>query len=137
MTQTQYQIETPQVDLQSKDSRKKLAVMVMRLFSLWSLPTQDQLNLLGLSSTSRAMLSKYSKGEPLSSSRDMLDRVGWLLAIFKALRLLFPYNEDLQHSWIHRKNKSFDNRPPLEVMLEEGLIGLARVSRYLDMRRGQ
>ncbi len=131
------QEETILVDIHSTESRKKLALMIVRLFKLWELPTQDQLNLLGLSSSSRAMLSKYSKGEPLSSSRDMLDRVGWLLGIHKALRLLFPHNPELRSSWVKRKNKAFDNLTPLEVMLDEGLIGLAKVCRYLDMYRGK
>ena len=125
------------IDLQSPDSRKHLAVMVMRLFNLWRLSTQDQLNLLGLSPSSRAMLSKYSKGEPLSNSRDMLDRVGWLLGIHKALRLLLPQNPELRSNWVRRRNRAFDNRPPLDLMLDEGIIGLAKVCRYLDLQRGR
>lgn len=125
------------IDLHSPESRKNLAVMVMRLFNLWELSTQDQLNLLGLSPSSRAMLSKYNKGEPLSSSRDMLDRVGWLLGIHKALRLLLPQNPELRRRWVTRPNRAFNNRPPLEIMLDEGIIGLAKVCRYLDMQRGR
>ena len=125
------------VDLDAPDSRKALAKMVMQLFRLWKISTADQLNLLGLSGNSRAMLSKYTRGEAVPSTRDMQDRVGWLLSVHKALRLLYPRNEEMLYSWVNRRNEAFDNLAPLAVMKEQGIIGIARVSRYLDFYRGQ
>ena len=104
---------------------------------MWELPTSDQLNLLGLSETSRSLLSRYRKGEPLSAGRDVLDRVGWLMAIHKALRLLYPHNPNLLYSWVKRRNAAFGNLTPLEIMRDDGLIGIARVARYLDSLRGR
>ena len=130
-------LKSNEVDLDSADSRKSLAALVIKLFRLWGLNTSDQLELLGLSSKSRSMLSKYGKGEALPATRDMLDRVGWLLAIHKALRLLYPRNEDIRYSWVSRRNAAFDNLAPLDVMKEQGIIGIARVARYLDFYRGQ
>ena len=49
--------EEARIDIENSDARKKMARMVTRLFELWSLPTADQLELLGLSRTSRAQLS--------------------------------------------------------------------------------
>lgn len=125
------------IALESSDSRKALATLVIKLFHLWGLSTADQLDLLGLSTKSRSMLSKYAKGEALPTTRDMYDRVGWLLAIHKALRLLYPRNEDIRYSWVNRRNTAFDNLAPLDVMKEQGIIGIARVARYLDFYRGQ
>lgn len=88
------------VVLESADSRKTLATLAIRLFHLWNLSTADKLELLGLSPESRSMLSKYARGEALPSTRDMNDRVGWLLAIHKALRLLYPRNEEIRYSWV-------------------------------------
>jgi hypothetical protein len=67
----------------------------------------------------------------------MYDRVGWLLSIHKALRLLYPRNEDIRSSWVNRRNAAFDNLAPLDVMKEQGIIGIARVARYLDFYRGR
>lgn len=125
------------VNLEVNESRQALARMVIRLFQHWKISTADQLNLLGLSETSRAMLSRYSRGEALPSTRDMKDRVGWLFSIHKALRLLYPRNEEMRYSWVNRRNTAFDNLTPLAVMKEQGIIGIARVSRYLDFYRGQ
>lgn len=131
------ELHFPDVDLTTEESRSKQAVLISNLFDHWQLNTEDQLNLLGLSSTSRSMLGKYRKGNPLSSSRDMQDRAGWLLAIHKALRLLYPRNPELRYGWISRRNRAFDNLAPLDLMKEEGMIGIAKVSRYLDFQRGQ
>jgi hypothetical protein len=120
------------------ESRQALGKMIICLFKHWKLDTGTQLNLLGLSETSRAMLAKYASGEsPLPNSRDMLDRVGWLLAIHKALRLLYPRNQTLRYSWVNRRNEAFENRYPIEIMKMQGLIGIAKVTRYLDFLRGQ
>lgn len=119
--------------LEGLDSRTQLATMMMRLFELWNLDTAAQLNLLGLSESSRALLSKFKKGEAaLSHHRDSLDRVGWLLAIHKSLGLLYPQNVELRYDWVNRKNKALNNEAPIEIMIREGILGLAKISRYLD-----
>jgi hypothetical protein len=128
--------EETRINVENSDARRKLARMVTRLFELWNLPTADQLELLGLSRTSRAQLSKYRKGGALPSSRDMLDRIGWLLSIHKNLRLLYPRNENIRYTWVKRRNQILDDQRPLDIMKYQGLIGIARVARYLDYLRG-
>ena len=128
--------EETHINLENSDARRKLAQMVTRLFELWDLPAADQLELLGLSRTSRAQISKYRKGGALPSSRDMLDRIGWLLSIHKSLRLLYPRNENIRYTWVKRRNKILDDQRPLDIMKYQGLIGIARVARYLDYIRG-
>lgn len=125
------------VDLSTQESRSELGQIVMRLFDRWGLDTATQLDLLGLSASSRALLTRYRNGAAVPGTRDTLDRVGWLLSIHKALRLLYPYNDDMRYSWVARRNSAFDGRTPLDVMTEEGLIGIARVARYLDWQRGR
>ena len=128
--------EETRINIENSDARRKLARMVTRLFELWDLPTADQLELLGLSRTSRAQISKYRKGGAVPSSRDMLDRIGWLLSIHKSLRLLYPRNENIRYTWVKRRNQILDDQRPLDIMKYQGLIGIARVARYLDFIRG-
>lgn len=125
------------IDLTSTENREKAAKLVTKLFDLWQLDTATQLNLLGLSETSRALLGKYRQGKsPLPNSRDVRDRVGWLLACHKALRLLYPRNESLRYNWVKSRNEAFEQRSPIDVMKDQGLVGIARVARYLDYVRG-
>jgi hypothetical protein len=128
--------EETRINIENSDARRKLAQMVTRLFELWGLPTADQLELLGLSRTSRAQISRYRKGGALPSSRDMLDRIGWLLSIHKSLRLLYPRNESIRYTWVKRRNQILGDQRPLDIMKYQGLIGIARVARYLDFLRG-
>lgn len=116
--------------------RSALARMVTQLFEHWSLGGEDQLAMLGLSTGNRAALSRYRKGEPLAASRDLLERVGHLLAIHKNLRLIFPQDRDLAYAWMVQRNRAFEGRTPVEVIREWGFTGLLMVRAYLDRDRG-
>jgi hypothetical protein len=121
-----------QIDFESEQSRQNLTKMIMRLFEHWKLPTADQLEVLGLSANSRRMLTQYRKGKALPSNRDMLDRIGWFLVIHQDLRTLYPNNPELCYSWVYRRNRHLDNWTPLEVMKEQGFIGIFRVAQLLE-----
>ena len=117
--------------------RRAIAGMLMKLFDHWQLSTEEQLDALGFSVTNRAALARYRRGEPISGSRDTLERAGHLLGIHKNLRLLFPLDRDLAYAWIKTRNRAFDNRTPIEVIREFGFAGLLMVLAYLDRARGQ
>lgn len=113
--------------------RIKLAQMLLRLFEHWKIDTASQLALLGLSPTSRAMLSHYRNGKtPLPFTQDILDRAGWLLIIHQALRSLYPENPDLCYNWVNIQNTALQNQIPLDYMKTQGLIGIAKIARYLQ-----
>lgn len=124
------------VEVNHPIDRSAIARMLMKLFDHWGMSTEEQLDVLGLSTANRAALSRYRKGEPIAQNRDMLDRAGYLLAIHKNLRLLFPRNRDLAYSWMRTRNKAFDGRTPVEVIREWGFAGLLTVRAYLDRARG-
>ena len=117
--------------------RKAIAGMLMKLFDHWQLSTEEQLDALGFSTTNRAILSKYRRGEPISASRDTMERAGHLLGIHKNLRLLFPHNPELAYAWVKSRNKAFENRSPIEVIRKYGFAGLLMVLAYLDRARGR
>jgi hypothetical protein len=123
-------------DFNDPHVRKQLGVMILRLFELWNLDTASQLNLLGKSETSRKVLSDMKQGT-LAHQRDLLDRIGWLLAIHKSLHLLYPDNPTLRYDWVNRRNKILNHETPLDIMKKEGIIGLSQISHYLDFLCGQ
>lgn len=116
--------------------RSRVGKMLMALFDHWQLSTSDQLSLLGLSRDNRAALSKYRKGQPLANDRDKLERAGHLLAIHKALRLLFPHNRDLAYAWMSQPNRAFQGQTPTQLIDQQGMLGLYMVRTYLDRQRG-
>lgn len=69
------------VDLHDRESRERLARMLVRLFDHWQLSPADQAVLLGLSPQSRSTVARYRRGEPLADNADLLARAGHLLGI--------------------------------------------------------
>lgn len=129
-------VQTP--SLADDATRRDLARVLVAVFERWGLSTDAQLSLLGLSPESRKLLGLYRRGaRALPNQRDALDRAGYLLGIHKGLRLLFPEDQGLRYSWVTRRNQALRSRTPLDVMLEGGLVGLARVARLIDCQRGQ
>ncbi|MDQ3511767.1 MAG: DUF2384 domain-containing protein [Pseudomonadota bacterium] len=125
-------------DIHAETTRKKLAQMVASLFAKWELNSEEQLTLLGMSPESRKVLNQYRQGErALPNTRDTLDRAGYLLGIHKGLRLLFPENPGMRYGWVKNRNQMLGGKTPLEVMLEDGLLGVARMARFIDFQRGQ
>lgn len=122
---------------QRRDNRKAIAEMLMTLFDRWHLSSEEQLDLLGISRTNRAALTRYRRGEPLATSRDTLDRAGYLLGIHKSLRLLFPHQRELAYAWMKTPNRAFDRRTPTQVIREFGFVGLLMVRAYLDRARAR
>lgn len=125
------------VDPRTRDSRERLARMLVTLLDHWDLSPADQAALLGLSSQSRSTLARYRRGEPLADSADLLARAGHLLGIHKALRILFPHDRDLAYRWVGTPNRRFGGAPPLEIMRRHGFEGILAVRRYLDFERGR
>ena len=127
----------PEVDLHARESRERLAHMVVSLLDHWNLAPNDQAVLLGLSTQSRSTVARYRRGEPLADSADLLARAGHLLGIHKALRILFPHDRDLAYRWVTTPNRRFADAAPLEVMKRHGYEGILAVRRYLDFERGR
>jgi transcriptional regulator with XRE-family HTH domain len=128
---------SPDVDLHARESRERLARMLMELFRHWALSPTDQAVLLGVSTQSRSTLARYRRGEPLADSADLLARAGHLLGIHKALRILFPHDRDLAYRWVSAPNRRFGGATPLDIMKRHGYEGILAVRRYLDFERGR
>jgi len=111
--------------------------MIMQLFELWNLTTEEQLELLGKDCHARANLTRYRQpGASFGSNRDLLERVGHLLAIHQSLRIIFPDNRELVYLWPKTRNSHFSYKTPIEVMQEYGYTGLLMIRAYLDRERG-
>lgn len=121
---------------QSSIKQEELAAvtkMVIRLFEHWKLTYEQQSMLLGLSTHTHSTIARYKKGvATLSSGRDMQDRAGHLLAIHKILRTIFPLNNELVYTWPSTPNAYFNGRSPIQVIADDGFLGLVNVRHYLE-----
>lgn len=106
-----------------------------RIAELWHLSIADQLALLGI--TSRSTYFKWRKEPQPKLPRDTLERLSYLLGIYKALQLLLP-DTHAADEWIRRPNDAplFGGRSALDRMLSGNVADLFIVRQYLDAQRG-
>lgn len=103
--------------------------------SKWGLASDQERILLGLSSL--ATFYRWKKNKDGELSRDTLERISYVLGIYKNLRILLPDTVSA-HQWIHKPNAAllFGGKSALEKLMIGRVIDLADVRRYLDAERG-
>lgn len=101
----------------------------------WALSPGEQIILLGMPSRSR--FYSWKKAPTVTLPPDTLERISYLLGIWRALRILIP-DEVQAFCWVRTPNlhPMFDGRPPLERMLQGRILDLLDVRRLLDARMG-
>ena len=122
-----------------KLNRKELSGPALRAFlriaKLWNLSVDEQMTLLGL--TSRSTYFKWKKGGNLTLPKDTLERISYVLGIYKALQILLP-DERAADAWIHKPNTAppFSGQSALDRMLSGNVSDLYVVRQYLDAQLG-
>jgi hypothetical protein len=102
---------------------------------LWHLSVPEQLALLGISS--RSTYFKWRNEPHPKLPRDTLERLSYLLGIYKALQLLLP-DAHAADEWVRRPNEAplFGGKSALDRMLSGNVADLYIVRQYLDAQRG-
>ncbi|MCY4429561.1 MAG: MbcA/ParS/Xre antitoxin family protein [Rhodospirillales bacterium] len=119
--------------------RKRLSGPALRTFfriaKLWRLSVEEQMTLLGL--TARSTFFKWKKDPDAVLPKDTLERISYILGIYKALQLLLP-DETAADEWGERPNAAplFGGRSALDRMLSGQVADLFVVRQYLDAQRG-
>lgn len=100
----------------------------------WNLTAEQECTLLGIPKPTYYRWKKQLDG---SLNRDTLERISYILGIYKALRILLP-NESAANQWIHKPNSAplFGGKSALDKLMIGRVIDLADVRRYLDALRG-
>lgn len=98
----------------------------------WDLGTDEQITLLG--TPGRSTFFKWKK-EGGSLPQDTEERLSHILAIWKALRIMFTVDERGEQ-WMRQPNAYFDGQSAIEVMLRGRVADIYTVRQYLDAQRG-
>lgn len=101
----------------------------------WGLDTRQEQTLLG--SPARSTFFRWKRGDIGIVPHDLIERLSYLLGIYKALQVLLPVPERAD-AWVQRPNTAplFRGQTPLEHMLGGQVADLYRVRQYLDAERG-
>jgi hypothetical protein len=120
-----------------KPSIEAATPAAMRAFfaivTTWKLTTDEGRTLLGGPPPSTWF--KWKKGAVGGVTRDHLERVSYVLGIYKALQLLLP-NPVAADGWVRKPSEDFAGASALSLMLSGNVGDLYRVREYLDGQRG-
>lgn len=120
-------------------ARRDLAGPALRAYfnitERWGLSAEQERVLLG--SPGRSTFFRWKRDRDGQLPHDALERVSYVLGIYKALHLLFG-NERQANEWVRRPNAAplLGGRPALERMLGGQVADLFVVRQYLDAQRG-
>ena len=101
----------------------------------WRLSVAEQLTLLGIGS--RSTFFKWRRERHPKLPADTLERLSYLLGIYKSLQILLP-DAAAADAWVRQPNTAapFGGRSALERMLSGQVADLYVVRQYLDAERG-
>ena len=106
-----------------------------RIADAWQLRADEARRLLGDPPRSTYFLWKRTGAGQLT--RDTLERLSYVLGIYKALQVLLPLPEAAD-AWVRKPNVAplFGGKPALGRMLSGNVADLYVVRQYLDAQRG-
>ncbi|MGF6710939.1 hypothetical protein QFZ41_001903 [Luteibacter sp. W1I16] len=101
----------------------------------WKLRAAEQRTLLG--EPPESTYFKWKKQQDGALSRDVIERISYLLGIWKDLQILFP-DPAQADAWVRKPNDAplFGGQSALERMLSGNVADLYVVRQYLDAQRG-
>lgn len=117
--------------------RKELTGPALRTFfniaEAWDLSEVEQMKLLGLDS--RSTLHNWKRGDVAALSKDALERISYVMGIYKGLHILVPKTAD---AWVRKPNKAsvFGGKPAIDRMASGNVADLYVVRQYIDGQRG-
>jgi hypothetical protein len=100
----------------------------------WNLTSEQERILLGATS---ATFYRWKKNKEGALTQDTLERISYVLGIYKALRILLP-SVEAANMWIKKPNNAplFGGKSALDKLLLGRVVDLSDVRRYLDAERG-
>ncbi len=122
-------------DLDSEELGSTALTAFFNITDRWGLSAEDERTLLG--SPPRSTFFKWKSERSAKLSPDTVERISYVMGIYKALRILLPTQESA-HAWVKKPNSAppFAGKSALERMLAGRVVDLADVRRYLDAERG-
>jgi hypothetical protein len=101
----------------------------------WNLRIADQRKLLG--DPPESTFYKWKRQQAGAPGRDTIERISYLLCIWKNLQILFPDTAQAD-AWLHKPNQAplFGGHSALQRMLSGNVADLYVVRQYLDAQRG-
>ena len=117
-----------------RDRLTPTALKAIKNLSLhWKLTGDQAAALMGVSSST---WDRLVQGKAKKLTQDQMTRVSALVGVFKGLNLLFA--DSMADRWPTLRNRGplFNNRTPIEAMIDGGIPAMLDVRRHVDALRG-
>lgn len=115
------------------ERRVMLTNQVMSMLDNWGANGQQKIVLLGLPEDMRSRkLERFRQDEAFPDNDTVNEHLQHLVGIADALRTTFPRNVEMCNLWMKKPHKRFENRTPMDVMVNKGLKGIIQVRSQLD-----
>ena len=108
---------------------------IFNIFKFWGLTGSQQMTLLGLTNE-KTFYNWKSEPRKARLSKDVLERISYILGIFESLQVLLQ-DPELADGWLARPNSNplFNGTSPMDRMLAGQVTDLAVVRNFLDGER--
>lgn len=125
-------------DLSTQQIRSMSASGLRTFFHImrdWKVNTEQAMALLGL--RTRSTFFNWKRNPEVSLPLDTLERISYILGIYKGLQILLP-DPEAADAWVRKPNNApiFYGRSALDVMTSGHVADLFRVRQYIDAMRG-
>ena len=105
----------------------------MRILDDWKLDGSQIMSLLALPEDIKIRhLSQFRKSRAFPDIPQVNERIRHLEGILQALSTSYPTNPRMALFWMTKPSKRFDNRSPIQVLVEDDLEGLITIRKHLD-----
>jgi hypothetical protein len=126
----------PTLNIIKQDPKKTAIVALKTFFNMmekWRVNKKRQMVLLGM--PSQGTFYNWKRGDVASIPADTLERISYIMGIYKALGILFP-NRRQADEWVSKPNTAFNGESALDYMTKGSMAQLIDMRRYLDAQRG-
>ena len=99
----------------------------------WGVSHENKILLLDLPPEIKTRgVRRFYIDRPLPDDAQVGERIEHLLGIADAIRTSYPLNGQMAAFWLNKKNQRFDDKTPLEYMLEGGTENVIAIRAHLD-----
>lgn len=120
-------------NLAQEDHNIELTQAVMHVLDEWKLDGQHILSIMALPDDVKVRhLAQYRNSRAFPDTPEVTERLRHILGIIDALSTSYPTNPRMSLFWMTRNSKKFQNRTPIQVIIEDDLEGLITIRKHLD-----
>lgn len=117
----------------TNDEKIEFTKNIMAMLDNWGVSHENKILLLDLPAEIKTrVVRRFYIDRPLPDDSQVSQRIEHLMGIADAIRTSYPLNGQMAAFWLNKKNQRFENKTPLEFMLEGGTENVIAIRAHLD-----